>query len=53
MRARFQFFEQPYIFYSNDGLACESLEEVDLFLRKGADLHPADMNHPDGNSFPQ
>src|SRR5262249_40064940 len=49
--ALLQFLEQPHVLDRNDCLIGKGLEQLDLFLCKGTDFCPANVDRSDGNSL--
>src|SRR5262245_7814203 len=49
--ALLQFFEQPHVFYSADGLIGEGFEKRNLLFRKRTNFRAARMDHANRNSF--
>ena len=45
-----EFLEQPRVFDGDDSLVGEGLQQLDLFVREGLNLHAADINNPDRNT---
>ena len=49
--ALLEFLEQPHVLDGDHGLIGEGLEELDLLVREGTDLHSANQNHTDRNAL--
>src|SRR5512134_2506627 len=53
MIPRLQFLEQAHVFDGDDGLASESLQELDLLVRERAHFGAANHDSPNGDSLAQ